>query len=84
MLSSSLPEISRRLKSSVSACSSSSLVSKRVNLLWLCSVFGTNTIEGGTMNCLREMELVFLDTDNVLWPGFITPKNIKTMGKKGA
>lgn len=36
------------------------------------------------LNRLREMELVFLDTDNALWPGFITPKNIKTMGKKGA
>jgi len=36
------------------------------------------------LNRLREMELVFLDTDNALWPGFITPKNIKAMGKKRA
>lgn len=33
---------------------------------------------------LREMELAFLDTDNALWPGFITPKNIKPLGKKGS
>jgi Fic family protein len=31
---------------------------------------------------LREMELVFLDVDNHLWPGFIQPKNIKPLGKK--
>lgn len=31
---------------------------------------------------LMEMELVFLDTDNALWPGFITPRNIKPLGKK--
>lgn len=31
---------------------------------------------------LREMELLFLDTGNALWPGFIRPKNIKPMGKK--
>lgn len=31
---------------------------------------------------LREMELVFLDTDNVLWPGCIRPKRIKPLGKK--
>lgn len=29
---------------------------------------------------LREMELVFLDTNNALWPGFIRPKNIKPLG----
>jgi Fic family protein len=34
------------------------------------------------LNRLREMELVFLDTDNALWPGFITPKNIKPMSRK--
>lgn len=28
---------------------------------------------------LREMDLVFLDTDNALWPGFIVPKNIKPL-----
>ncbi len=31
---------------------------------------------------LREMELVFLDTDDALWPGIIRPKNIKPLGKK--
>ena len=31
---------------------------------------------------LRDMELVFLDTDNILWPGFARPKNIKPLGKK--
>lgn len=31
---------------------------------------------------LREMELVFLATDNTLWPGFIRPNNIKPLGKK--
>ena len=31
---------------------------------------------------LRDMELVFLDTDNILWPGFVRPKNIKPLGKK--
>lgn len=36
------------------------------------------------LNRLREMELAFLDADNALWPGFITPKNIKAMGKKRA
>ena len=34
------------------------------------------------LNRLREMALVFLDTDNALWPGFITPKNIKLPGRK--
>lgn len=29
---------------------------------------------------LREIELAFLDTDNALWPGFVTPKNIKPLG----
>ena len=36
------------------------------------------------MHRLREMELVFLDTENRLWPGFIMPKNIKPLSKKGA
>ncbi len=31
---------------------------------------------------LREMELVFLDTHNNLWPGVIRPQNIKPLGKK--
>lgn len=31
---------------------------------------------------LREMELVFLDTENRLWPGFIRPDNIKPLSKK--
>lgn len=31
---------------------------------------------------LRELELVFLDTDNRLWPGFIRPKNIRLLDKK--
>ena len=84
------------------------------------SIYGTNTIEGGTLTedetrsaldldpaqgldavrhapwyaslylklndktrsrdlkKLRELELVFLDTDNRLWPGCIRPKNVKT------
>ena len=33
---------------------------------------------------LREMELVFLDTDNRLWPGFVKPTNLKPLGKKEA
>ena len=83
------------------------------------SIYGTNTIEGGTLTedetrsaldldpaqgldavrhapwyaslylklndktrsrdlkKLRELELVFLDTDNRLWPGCIRPKNVK-------
>lgn len=28
------------------------------------------------MRRLRELELVFLDTDNRLWPGFFRPRNI--------
>jgi len=36
------------------------------------------------MHRLREMELVFLDTENRLWPGFIMPKNVKPLGKKEA
>lgn len=31
---------------------------------------------------LREMELVFLDADNRLWPGFIRPPNVKPPGKR--
>jgi len=31
---------------------------------------------------LREMELVFLDTNNRLWPGFIKPTTLKSPGKK--
>lgn len=31
---------------------------------------------------LREMELLLLDTDNALWPGFIAPKDIKPVEKK--
>jgi hypothetical protein len=44
----------------------------------------SSTIKRGSrdLNRLREMELVFLDTDNALWPGFITPKNIKPMSRK--
>ena len=83
------------------------------------SIYGTNTIEGGTLTedetrsalnldpaqgldavrhapwyaslylklndktrsrdlkKLRGLELVFLDTDNRLWPGCIRPKNVK-------
>lgn len=33
------------------------------------------------MHRLREMELVFLDTENRLWPGFIKPQNVKPLGK---
>lgn len=29
---------------------------------------------------LREMEFLFVDTDNALWPGFIVPKDIKPLG----
>jgi Fic family protein len=36
------------------------------------------------LNRLREMELLFLDDKNQLWPGFARPKNIKTGGKKGS
>ncbi len=31
------------------------------------------------MRRLRELELVFLDTDNRLWPGFIRPKNVQPL-----
>ena len=31
---------------------------------------------------LREIELLYLDTGNRLWPGFIQPENIKPVGKK--
>jgi Fic family protein len=31
---------------------------------------------------LREMELVFLDADNRLWPGFVQPDNLKPLVKK--
>lgn len=31
---------------------------------------------------LREMDLVFLNTDNTLWPGCFRPYNIKPLGKK--
>lgn len=36
------------------------------------------------MNRLREMELIFLDTENRLWPGFIRPGNVKHLRKKKA
>lgn len=36
------------------------------------------------MHRLREMEFVFLDTENRLWPGFIRPKNVKPPGKQEA
>lgn len=36
------------------------------------------------MQRLREMELVYLDTDNRLWPGFIKPKDVKYPGKRDA
>ena len=31
---------------------------------------------------LRELELVFLNTDNTLWPGCFRPHNLKPLGKK--
>jgi len=34
------------------------------------------------MRGLREMELVYLDTENRLWPGFFRPGNVKLLGKK--
>lgn len=33
---------------------------------------------------LRKMELVYLDTTNQLWPGFIQPPDIKPLGRKEA
>ena len=36
------------------------------------------------MHRLREMEFVFLDTENRLWPGFIRPQTVKSPGKKEA
>lgn len=36
------------------------------------------------MHRLREMELIFLDTENRLWPGFIRPENVKPLSKKEA
>ncbi|MCZ7655323.1 MAG: hypothetical protein M5R42_15185 [Rhodocyclaceae bacterium] len=36
------------------------------------------------MNALREMELLFLDDQNRLWPSFARPKNIKAGGRKGS
>lgn len=36
------------------------------------------------LNRLREMELLFLDDKNQLWPGFARPKHIKGGGKKGS
>lgn len=33
---------------------------------------------------LREMELLFLDDKNFLWPGFARPASIKPIGRKGA
>jgi len=36
------------------------------------------------LNRLREMELLFLDDKNRLWPGFARPKNIKGGGRKGS
>lgn len=34
------------------------------------------------MRRLRELELVFLDTANRLWPGFVKPKNIQPLAGK--
>lgn len=31
---------------------------------------------------LQEMELLFLDADNALWPGFIRPERVKPLGRK--
>lgn len=36
------------------------------------------------MHHLRELELVFLDTENRLWPGIIRPKHVKPLGKRAA
>jgi Fic family protein len=36
------------------------------------------------MNRLREMRLVFLDTENRLWPGFVMPKDVKPLGTRDA
>lgn len=36
------------------------------------------------MRRLREMELVFLDTENRLWPGFIRPNKVKPLGRQEA
>lgn len=34
---------------------------------------------GRDLKKLRELELVFLDTDNLLWPGFVRPKKLKPL-----
>lgn len=36
------------------------------------------------LNRLREMELLFLDDANRLWPGMVRPANIKLVGRRGA
>lgn len=36
------------------------------------------------MHRLREMELVYIDTENRLWPGFIKPADVKRPGRKQA
>ena len=36
------------------------------------------------MNALREMELLFLDDKNRLWPGPMRPAHIKPVGKRSA
>lgn len=36
------------------------------------------------MNRLRELELVFIDTDNRLWPGFVRPTHVKPLGRTKA
>lgn len=33
---------------------------------------------------LRELELAYLDTNDALWPGFVMPRNIKPLTRKGA
>ncbi len=35
------------------------------------------------MHRLRESGLAHLDTDDSLWPGFVTPGNVKPLGKSG-
>jgi len=31
---------------------------------------------------LREMQLLYLDAENRLWPGFVTPKNVQAVGSE--
>ena len=47
-------------------------------------VYEVNKTRQRNLNRLREMELLFLDESNQLWPGLARPRNIKPVGRKGA